>query len=179
MLCLEFGVPPGAGVIIIKPVDPVLALKPLISVVLLRASSVLLCLSLMMRIRQRGLCGIRLAPSVSLRLVLLFSHAVVLKAFQSCCGSEKQILAATDLEDILIAFEKLDEGGNIPEIFCEATDLVKLPTVVADACTELVQHNSSSLEAITGKLEYLSLELSSLLPRSITGALLVRHCLLL
>ena len=76
-------------------------------------------------------------------------------------GSEKRSQAAADLDDILSAFDKLDEGENIPDIFCEAVDLVKLPPIVVDALTELVQHNSSALEKIECKLDSLSLSVSS------------------
>ena len=48
---------------------------------------------------------------------------------------------------ILVAFDKLDENNELLEIYCEATDLVKLTPIVADSCTELVQHNRSILEA--------------------------------
>ena len=47
--------------------------------------------------------------------------------FNPRCSSEKRTQAAADLEDILLAFSKLDEADKIPQIFCEATDLVKLP----------------------------------------------------
>ena len=48
--------------------------------------------------------------------------------FTPRCSSEKRTQAAADLEDIL-AFSKLDEADKIPQIFCEATDLVKLPLI--------------------------------------------------
>jgi len=50
-------------------------------------------------------------------------------------SSEKCTQAAADLEDILLAFSKLDEADKIPQIFCEATDLVKLPPIAADPIT--------------------------------------------
>ena len=85
-------------------------------------------------------------------------------SFQPRRGSEKCSQAAADLDDMLIAFEKLDDVDKVPDIYCEAADLVQLPPIVADACMELVQHNSSSLEIIKGKLDSLSqgvLDLSS------------------
>ena len=69
-------------------------------------------------------------------------------SYQECHGSQKRSQAAADLDDILVAFDKLDEIDKLPEIFCEAVDLVLLPPLVADSCTELIQHNSSVLEAI-------------------------------
>jgi len=47
--------------------------------------------------------------------------------FQQRRGPGKRTQAAADLEDILVAFAKLDETNELPEIYCEATDLVKLP----------------------------------------------------
>ena len=66
-------------------------------------------------------------------------------SYQQRCVSEKWSQAAAYLDDILVAFDKLDETDKLPEIFCEAVDLVLLPPIVADSCTELVQRNSSVL----------------------------------
>ena len=65
------------------------------------------------------------------------------------------------MDDILVAFDKLDEIDKLPEIFCEAVDLVLLPPIVADSCAELVQHNGSDLEAIELKLDSLRTEMSN------------------
>ena len=82
-------------------------------------------------------------------------------SYQQRCWSEKWSQAAADLDNILIAFDKLDEIDKLPEILCEAVDLVLLPPLVVDSCTELVQHTSSVLEAIEHKLDYLSIEISN------------------
>ena len=82
-------------------------------------------------------------------------------SFQQRHGSEKRSQAAADLDNILVAFDKLDEIDKLPEIFCEAVDLVLLPPLVVDSCTELVQRNSSVLEAIEHKLDSLSIEISN------------------
>ena len=82
-------------------------------------------------------------------------------SYQQRCGSEKWSKAAADLDDILVAFDKLDEIDKLPEIFCEVVDLVLLPPIVADSCTELVQLNSSVLEAIELKLDSLHTEMSN------------------
>ena len=47
-------------------------------------------------------------------------------SYQQRRGSEKRSRAAADLDDILVAFDKLDEIDKLPEIFCEAIDLVLL-----------------------------------------------------
>ena len=61
-------------------------------------------------------------------------------------SSEKRPQAAADLEDILLAFSKLDEVDKIPQIYCEATELVKLPPIAADPISELVMGNSLCLK---------------------------------
>ena len=76
--------------------------------------------------------------------------------------SEKRTQAAADLEDLLQAFDKLDELDKIPAIFCEETDLVTLHPIVVDNCTAIVQQNSASLDNITSKLDSLSREVSAL-----------------
>ena len=82
-------------------------------------------------------------------------------SYQQRRRSEKRSQAAADLDNILVAFDKLDEIEKLPEIFCEAVDLVLLPPLVADTCSELVQRNSSVLEAIEHKLDSLSIEISN------------------
>ena len=59
--------------------------------------------------------------------------------------TEKRSQATADLDDILTAFSKLDENDNIPLIFCEATDLVKLPPTVTDPVCEIVNDKRISL----------------------------------
>ena len=83
--------------------------------------------------------------------------------YQSRRGSERRTQASADLDDILTALHKLDETENgIPDIFCEAADLVRIPPVVVDGCTELVQRNGLSLGNITSKLEALSSDIAAL-----------------
>ena len=47
-------------------------------------------------------------------------------SYQQRRRSEKRSQAAADLDDIFVAFDKLDEIDKLPEIFCEAIDLVLL-----------------------------------------------------
>ena len=54
-------------------------------------------------------------------------------------SSEKRTQAVADLEDILLAFSKLDEVDKIPLVYCEASDLVRLPPIAADPISELVE----------------------------------------
>ena len=76
-------------------------------------------------------------------------------------SSEKRPQAATDLEDIL-AFSKLDEVDKIPQIYCEATELVKLPPIAADPISELVMGNSLCLKELDVKISQLRDDLAGL-----------------
>lgn len=81
--------------------------------------------------------------------------------YQARRGSGKRSQAAADLDDILAAFDKLDETADIPDIFCEATDFVKLPPIVCDAVSELIHRNGAYLQEIQGSLDSLSQEVSN------------------
>ena len=69
-----------------------------------------------------------------------------------CCGKSPSIPQQQAV------YKLRDEINKLPEIFCEDVDLVLFPSLVADSCTELVQCNSSVLEAIKHKLESLSID---------------------
>ena len=62
-----------------------------------------------------------------------------------------------NLDDILKAFEVLDADNLIPQIFCEASDLLRLPPLSLDPIGEQVHANSEVL--VTLKLSIASLEL--------------------
>ena len=76
--------------------------------------------------------------------------------------SGKHSQSSAILDDILLAFDKLDENNNIPDIFCEAADLIKLPPITVDSCTSLIQQNSASLDDIKGKIDALSSDVAVL-----------------
>ena len=77
-------------------------------------------------------------------------------------SSEKRSQATADLDDILLALSKLDDIDKIPQIYCEATDLVKLPPIAADPISELVIGNSVCLKDIEGKISQLQDDIASL-----------------
>jgi len=77
-------------------------------------------------------------------------------------SSEKRSQAAADLDDILHAFSKLDEVDKIPEIFCEATELVKLPPIAIDPIGEMIAVNASSLKVIEDKISQLQADFARL-----------------
>ena len=82
--------------------------------------------------------------------------------FTPRCSSEKRTQAAADLEDILLAFSNLDEADKIPQIFCEVTDLVKLPPIAADPISDLVLGNKACLQEIEGKISQLHAQITAL-----------------
>ena len=53
-------------------------------------------------------------------------------SFHSRRWSEKRQLADILFADLMAAFDKLDCVEKVPPMFCEATDLIKLPTLVLD-----------------------------------------------
>lgn len=80
-------------------------------------------------------------------------------------SSEKRSQASADLEDILLAFDKLDDVDKIPLIFCEATDLVKLPPIAADPISEMVSGNAASLKELDERISELQVALQKLASR--------------
>ena len=82
--------------------------------------------------------------------------------FTPWCSSEKCTQAAAGLKDILVAFSKLDEADKIPQIFCEATNLIKLPPIAADPISDLVLGNKACLQEIEGKISQLHAQITAL-----------------
>ncbi len=76
-------------------------------------------------------------------------------SFMSRRRSEKRSQAAADLEDILEAFSRLDDVDKVPLIYCEATELVKLPPISPDSTSELVMVNGARLAEIENKVSEL------------------------
>ena len=93
---------------------------------------------------------------------MLLSLLVMLVSLHVRRGSDKRSQAVAILNDLLIAFDKLNELGNIPDIFCEANDLIRLPPVSSDTCTELVMRNHASLAEIEKQMRSLSESTASL-----------------
>ena len=82
--------------------------------------------------------------------------------FTQWCSSEKRSQAAAGLEDILLAFSKLDEVDKIPPIYCEALELVRLPPIATDSISELIMGNRACFQEIEAKISQVQDELASL-----------------
>ena len=68
--------------------------------------------------------------------------------------SDKRSQAAAVLDDLLVAFDKLDELDKLPEVFCEANDLVKLAAVTIDqgpTCQRNGETENLSCQGIDGR----------------------------
>jgi len=79
-------------------------------------------------------------------------------------ASDKREQIDADLEDVLAAFDALDAKDLIPPIYCEATELTKLPSLSLDPVSEQVQDNTRSLLALTSAVTNLEKKLSTFLP---------------
>ena len=77
-------------------------------------------------------------------------------------STERRTQAAADLDDIIAAFSKLDENGDIPQIFCEALDLLQMPPVVVDPIAEKIHENNLTIKSLEEKLQQLSSNISGL-----------------
>ena len=76
--------------------------------------------------------------------------------------SDKRSQLDANLNDLLQAFQSLDTSDNIPPIYCEAFDLLKLPPLALDPIAEQVKSNSVILKSLTSSIENLSQKLTSL-----------------
>ena len=79
----------------------------------------------------------------------------VRRSSERCC----QLVA--DLEDILSAFEALGAREELPDIFCEATNLLKLPPICLDPVSEKLHNTTMSLKSLASDVKYLQEELSN------------------
>ena len=73
--------------------------------------------------------------------------------YHSRRGSEKRVLTDVLLADTLVAFEKVDAADKLPTIFCEANDLIRLPSLALDSVSLRLDNNSSILETLVKKIQ--------------------------
>ncbi len=64
-------------------------------------------------------------------------------------SSDPGQLFNTVLSDMLTAFDKLDIDKSLPEIFCEAVDLVSLPTLDPDPVSKQLELNTCAVKNLT------------------------------
>lgn len=81
--------------------------------------------------------------------------------FHARRGSEKRSQAMAELEDILEAFESLDASDKLPSVYCEATDLLKIPPLALDPISEQLLGTCKSLDKLGGSVQELKEHLSA------------------
>ena len=83
--------------------------------------------------------------------------------YHSRRGSDRRSQMAANLDDIVQAFVVLDSSDLIPGIYCEATDLLQVPSLSLDPISEKVETNTLSLQDLVSKIDHLEAKLSSYL----------------
>ena len=73
--------------------------------------------------------------------------------FYSRHGSDKCPVSDVLLADIVAAFDKLDSIERIPSIHCEATDLIKLPSLTLDPVSKKLDENNTTLQSLAPVVE--------------------------
>ena len=69
-------------------------------------------------------------------------------SFHQRRASEKRQLSDIILADILVALDKLDDNDKIPAVYCEALDLIRLPSLVLDPVSRQVETNTTTLASL-------------------------------
>ena len=65
-----------------------------------------------------------------------------------------------NLDDVIQFFNILDSVGRIPPLYCEASDILRLPPLSLDPVAEQVSFNSQSLKHLAGPVERVDNRLS-------------------
>ena len=77
-------------------------------------------------------------------------------------GSDKRSQLAANVDDLAEAFVALDSSDLIPGIYCEATDLLRIPSLSLDPVSEKVETNTLSLNDLVAKVGCLEAKIASL-----------------
>ena len=77
--------------------------------------------------------------------------------------SDRRSQLAANTEDILKAFDTLDTTNSIPDIFCEASDLPRLPSLSLDPVGEQVHASTEALNILSSTVRSIEDKISSLL----------------
>ena len=86
----------------------------------------------------RGFCGIT--------VVVLEANGLV---FHARRDSDNRSQLVANLDDIVQALEVLDSSDTIPTIYCEASQLHRIPPLSLDPVAEQVHSNSQALIALS------------------------------
>ena len=88
--------------------------------------------------------------------------------FRAKRGSDKRQVSDVLLADIVAAFDKLDSVEKIPAVYCEATDLIKLPTLTLDPVSKKLDENTTALQSLAHKVEELPSKVSTAAANPVT-----------
>ena len=77
-------------------------------------------------------------------------------------GSDRRSQLVANLDDILQSFVALDSSDLIPGIYCEATDLLRVPSLSLDPVSEKVEMNTFSLQELASKIDLFEAKISSI-----------------
>ena len=83
--------------------------------------------------------------------------------FHAHCDSDNRSQLVANLDDIVQALEVLDSSDTIPTIYCEASQLHRIPPLSLDPVAEQVHSNSQALNALSSVIEGLEKKLSAFL----------------
>ena len=89
--------------------------------------------------------------------------------FHARRGSDKRQVADVLLADIVTAFDRLDNHNKIPAIFCEAADLIKLPSLTLDPVSKKIHDNTTTLQSLALKIDDIPLKVSTALTNTVTS----------
>ena len=84
--------------------------------------------------------------------------------------SDRRSQLDANLEDIMQALDVLDSLNLIPAMYCEAADLLNMPSLSLDPVSEQVALNSQALESLIATVARLDGQLSTLFTSSISTA---------
>ena len=79
--------------------------------------------------------------------------------YQSHRNADKQQLFESLFADLVSAFETLDADDVIPDIYCEAIDLLSLPSLELDPVSKRLETNTKVLQSLCTSVESLPLKL--------------------
>ena len=70
-------------------------------------------------------------------------------------GSDKHSRSELLLGDLIVAFEHLDACNKIPQMYCEAVDILKFPISAPDLVSAKLEASCSLLDTLTSKIDTL------------------------
>ena len=100
------------------------------------------------------------APQTFVGLLWRFTKELGL-VYHSRCSTDKRDVFEATLVDILSVFDKLDEADSIPPIFCEASQLIKIPSLEPDPVSKRLDTNYKAITGLVEKVDNISLPLNN------------------